>query len=397
MGDEHGMAQVSYCEGRTIYFMPSIPSMGYCTYWYAPFSRDRRGIKLDRSKDWILDSGYLRVEVCSKTGTLKSAWSCLEAREILSGAGNQLQFFQDQGQYWDAWNIDPNYAQHPLESATLKKIEWISTHPLRQRLRVVLQWRQSIFTQDYILAWGSSVLNIETHVDWQETHVLVKAAFPLNFSADYATYETPCGAIDRPTLPNPQPLTEHEKAKWEVPALHWADLTQSGEKVYGVSLLNDCKYGYDAQPDCLRLTLLRSPLWPDEGCDRGSHSFTYALYSHSGSWQQAKTHQKGYELNRPLIAQTVALSEASLGRLDQERSFLSGFPDNLVLMALKQSEDSPQHWIVRAHEACGQPAIAKLETTLPIQPLEIVDGLEHPVAQVSDEMRGWEVRSQRWG
>jgi alpha-mannosidase len=395
--DKHGMGEVSYCEGRTIYFMPSIPSVGYCMYWYAPFARDKSGIKLDRSKDWILDSGYLRAEICSKTGTLKSVWSCSDAREILRGAGNQLQFFQDQGQYWDAWNIDPNYVEHPLESATLKKIEWISTHPLRQHLRVVLQWRQSIFTQDYILAWGSSVLNIETHVDWQETHVLVKAAFPLNFSADYATYETPCGTIERATLPNPQPLTDHQKAKWEVPALHWADLTQVGEKIYGISLLNDCKYGYDAQPDCLRLTLLRSPQWPDEGCDRGFHSFTYALYSHSGNWQQAKTHQKGYELNRPLIAQTVDLSEPSLGRLDQEHSFFSGFPDNLVLMALKQSEDSPQHWIVRCHEACGQSANATLETTLPIKPLDTVDGLERPVAEVSDEMRGWEVRSQRWG
>jgi alpha-mannosidase len=393
---DDGLPTSSHSQDRTLLFFAEMPSLGYRTFWYAPTTPGQ----LPAPKPpihWILDNILLRIEVCPKTGTLKSVWDKTAQREVLAGAGNQLQFFQDQGQYWDAWNIDPNYTQHLLESATLKKIQWISNHGLRQCLRVVLQWRQSTFTQDYILEWNSEVLKIETHVHWQETHVLVKAAFPLDVCANYATYETPCGAIERPTLPNPQPLSEHEKAKWEVSALHWADLTQVGEEAYGASLLNDCKYGYDAQPDCLRLTLLRSPRWPDEGCDRGSHSFTYALYPHSGSWQQAKTHQKGYELNRPLIAQSFTPTQSQSGNLNPDHSFLSGFSDNLVLMALKQSEDSPQHWIVRAHEACGQPATANFESSLPIKLLDTVDGLERPVAEVKDEMRGWEVRSQRWG
>jgi alpha-mannosidase len=396
--DVDGLYHSSFCEDRTLYFLADLmPSVGYRIFWYGPSTPDETGINLQFPNDWTLDNGHLRIEVCSETGTLKSVRTDAIAQEILAGSGNQLQFFQDRGQYWDAWNIDPNYAQHLLESATLKKIEWISNHGLRQCLRVVLQWRQSTFTQNYILEWNSKVLKIESHVDWQETHVLVKAAFPLDIRANHATYETPCGAIERPTLPNPQPLSEHQKAKWEVPALHWADLTQAGEDVCGVSLLNDCKYGYDAQPDCLRLTLLRSPRWPDEGCDRGLHSFTYTLYPHAGTWQEAKTHQKGYELNRPLIAESFAPTQSQFGNLNPDRSFLSGFPDNLVLMALKQSEDSPQHWIVRAHEACGQPATAKFESTLPIKPLDTVDGLECPVVEIRDEMRGWEVRSQRWG
>jgi alpha-mannosidase len=395
--DADGLNHCSFCEGQTLYFSATLmSSVGYRTFWYGPSTPNEMDVTLQSPHDWVLDNGYLKVEVCSETGTLKSVVNST-GQELLAGPGNQLQFFQDEGQYWDAWNIDPNYAQHPLESATLQKIEWISNHGLKQCLQVVLQWRQSVFTQNYILEWNSEVLKIETHVDWQETHILVKAAFPFNFCANYATYETPCGAIERPTLPNPQPLTEHQKAKWEVPALHWADLTQAGEEVYGVSLLNDCKYGYDAQPNCLRLTLLRSPQWPDEGCDRGSHFFTYALYPHSGSWQEAKTHQKGYELNRPLIAQSIESIHQESGILNPDCSFLSGFPNNLVLMALKQSEDSPQHWIVRCHEACGQPANAKLETTLPIRFLDTVDGLERPVVKVSDEMREWEVRSQRWG
>jgi alpha-mannosidase len=381
-------------QSRTLRFSAWVPSIGYQVFWYAavPLPIDEA-----QPQQWVLENKLLRVEICPETGNVLSIRDLSARREVLSGAGNHLQFFQDKGQYWDAWNIDPNYAQHPLEEADLKSIYWMSCGTIQQRIRVVRQWRNSRFSQDYVLDLRSPFLKIETQVDWQENHVLVKAAFPLNISADFATYETPCGAIERPTLPNPKPLTEHQKAKWEVPALHWADLTQSGENLYGVSLLNDCKYGYDSQPNGLRLTLLRSPLWPDPGCDRGLHSFTYALYPHVGSWQQAKTHQKGYELNRPLIARSLERPNPEPGKLGLTQSFLSGFADNLVLMAFKQSEDSSQHWIARCYEACGQAAIATLESALPIQPLDKVDGLERPVAQSGKEMRGWEVRSQRWG
>ncbi len=123
-------------------------------------------------------------------------------------------------------------------------------------------WVIQNFAKIYILQVGVPLLKIATTVNWQESQVLVKAAFPLNIEADFATYEIPCGAIRRST----KPQTPAEKAKWEVPALRWADLTGETEQgIYGVSLLNDCKYGYDSQPNQLRLTLLRSPHWPDPG------------------------------------------------------------------------------------------------------------------------------------
>jgi alpha-mannosidase len=130
--DAHGLYRSSFCEGRTLYFLADlIPSVGYRTFWYEPSTPDESGLKLQSSNDWILDNGHLRIEVCPETGTLKSVRTSATAQEILAGSGNQLQFFQDRGQYWDAWNIDPAYAQHPLEAATLKKIEWMSNHGLR--------------------------------------------------------------------------------------------------------------------------------------------------------------------------------------------------------------------------------------------------------------------------
>ncbi|HEY9805825.1 MAG TPA: glycoside hydrolase family 38 C-terminal domain-containing protein, partial [Candidatus Obscuribacterales bacterium] len=167
-------------------------------------------------------------------------------------------------------------------------------------------------------------------------------------------------AIARPT--NPTKL--RDQAKWEVPALHWADLSHED---YGVSLLNDCKYGYDAQPNQLRLTLLRGATWPDPEADRGQHQFTYALYPHPGNWQTAQTVRHGYELNLPL--QTVLLDPQRspshpTATLPPQSQLLNLPAENLILSAFKQSEDDPQQWILRCYECHGQPAELTLQSDL---------------------------------
>lgn len=371
------------------FWADSIPSVGYRIFWYIPTAIPT---VISMQKGWVLENDYLRVEICRDTGNIASIWDHAAQREVLSGPGNVLQFFQDQGQYWDAWNIDPSYAQHPLEAAETPSVA-LTFDAVEQFIRMERHWRSSTFTQVYRLASNSPVLKIETQVDWQETHVLVKAAFPLSFSADYATYETPCSAIERSTLPSTQPLTEHQKAKWEVPALHWADLSQPAEN-YGVSLLNDCKYGYDAQPNCLRLTLLRSPAWPDPDCDRGLHEFTYAVYPHAGSWQEAQTVQQGYSLNRPLIARTLDMTQAATATTDRH-SFLTTSDQNLILMALKQVEDNAESWILRCYESCGQFASGMFQTTLPLQYQTLTDGLEHPM-EGEPRIKPWQIQSQQW-
>ncbi|MUL38991.1 alpha-mannosidase [Gloeocapsopsis dulcis] len=321
-------------------------------------------------EDWILENEFLRVIVDDENGDLKSIFDKTCDREILhSDGGNQLQGFTDSGQYWDAWNIDPNYAQHPLPPSQLKSIQWLECGIVQNRIRVVRQLGESEFCQDYILQADSPLLKIETTVNWQARHVLVKAAFPFNFETDYATYEIPCGVIQRTTKPE----TPAEQAKWEVPALHWADLSTHD---YGVSLLNDCKYGYDSQPHQLRLTLLRGAEWPNPDADRGNHQFTYAIYPHQGSWQQAQTVRRGYELNYPLQAMLVSPCDRVSQNLPPVGCFLDLSVDNLILMAFKQSEDNAQRWILRCYECHGEPAQLTLKSDLGLALEETVDLLE---------------------
>ncbi|MBD2129061.1 alpha-mannosidase [Microcoleus sp. ZQ-A2] len=378
-------------ESTLLFLARDIPSIGYRVFWLCPLATGNSQFPIPKfPDDFVLENEWLRVVVDPDTGDLSSVFDKSHQREVLSGAGNQLQAFQDSGQYWDAWNIDPNYAQHPLPPTELKSIQWMERGELRSRLRVVRQLGQSQFCQDYILDTELPLLKIATTVDWQERHVLVKAAFPLNVEANYATYEIPCGAIQRPT----RPQTPAEEAKWEVSALHWADL---GDTAYGVSLLNDCKYGYDAQAGQLRLTLLRSPCWPDSEADRGIHQFTYALYPHSSSWQSAGTVQRGYELNMPLIVlNNSPVGICSHRPLQPMGRLLDLQSPNLVLMAFKQSEHTSNQWIVRCYEGEGKSAELSFTSDLDLAIAHPVDLLERPIQTCEPLSSGQTFKISAW-
>jgi len=339
----------------------------------------------------ILENEFIRATVDGKTGNLSSIWDKVNNREVLNAAGgNQLQAFQDSGQYWDAWNIDPNYQKHQLPAPTLKEIAWVEEGELRQSLRVVRQIGKSEFCQYYIVEIGSPLLKIKTVADWQESHILVKAAFGLNVEADFATCEIPAGAIDRTT----KPQTPAEKAKWEVPILRWTDISNDR---FGVSLLNDSKYGCDLQPNQIRLTLLRGSTWPDEQADLGVSEFTCAVYPHSGNWQDAGTVRQGCELNLPLLVKVLPkLEETAHKTLTAVGKFLDLSAENLVLMAFKQSEDDSNVWILRCYECHGEEAKLELKSDLGLAISQPVDLLEQPINLPQNSEEGTSFRISPW-
>ncbi|WP_341731550.1 glycoside hydrolase family 38 C-terminal domain-containing protein [Microcoleus sp. EPA2] len=414
--------QIQQCDrpqpqSTLLFLANNLPSVGYRVFWLCPEAAETlensSPLPENYNQTWLgevttniarnegvcqetpfvppimlLENEFIRVKVDSETGNLSSIWDKLNDREVLNGAGgNQLQSFQDSGQYWDAWNIDPNYAKHPLAAPILKDVTWISQGEIRQSLRVVRQIGKSEFYQDYIVEIGSPVLKIKTVVDWQEKQVLVKAAFGLNVEADLATCEIPGGAIERTT----KPQTAAEKAKWEVPILRWTDISNDD---FGVSILNDCKYGCDLQPNQIRLTLLRSSTWPDAQADIGIHEFTCGVYPHRGNWQDAGTVRQGYELNLPLLVKVFPKLEENHHRtLPTVGKFLDLSADNLVLMAFKQSEDHANLWILRCYESQGKEARLELESDLSLAISQSVNLLEQPTTlpEKSEDGKGFQI------
>jgi alpha-mannosidase len=188
---------------------------------------------------------------------------------------------------------------------------------------------------------------------------MLKVAFPVAVSDTTAAYEIPFGSIERSTGSS----DPWEKAKVEVPAQRWADLSQDD---YGVSLLNRAKHGHDIKGSTIRLSLLRSPKWPDPTADRGQHVIEYALYPHTGRWRDAATVKRGAEYNAPLLP---VVTDRHRGDRPAVDSFVTIAPERYVLTTIKKAEDSSA-WIVRWYDTRGEDGIATL--TLPFTPKRVV-------------------------
>jgi alpha-mannosidase len=292
-----------------------------------------------------MENEFLRVEVDSKTGCITSLYDKKAKFESLAkgACGNQLQTFKDTPKQYDAWNIDPGTYDKMTPIDNIDSVELIEKGPMRAVIRVSRTWQSSKFVQDIQLYADTDTVDVINDIDWHEQHVLVKAAFPLAASGPMATYEIPYGTIERTTTRK----NTWEQAQFEVPALRWADL---GDEHHGFSLLNEAKYGYDAEGNTLRLTLLRSATWPDPVADIGHQHFSYALYPHAGTWKQALTERRGYQYNYELRAQQVT---PHAGSLPLEHSYASVAPENVVLTAVKKAEDD-NGLIFRVFEWAGK-------------------------------------------
>jgi alpha-mannosidase len=287
--------------------------------------------------------------------------------------GNQLQTFKDTPKDYDAWNVDPGTLdQAPTIISKVDSIEKFDDARGGRAVRITRSWQNSKFVQTISVSPVSNEIDIDNEIDWHESHVLLKAAFPLAASGPFATYEIPYGTIDRATTRN----NSWEQAQFEVPAMRWADLGGIGPdgKQHGLSILNQSKYGYDAVGNVLRLTLLRSPKWPDAEADMGHHHFHYALYPHAGTWKDALTVRKGYEYNYPL---TAVVTTAHPGTLPASHSFASVSPENVVLTAVKKAEDA-NGLIFRVYEWAGKETTAEFHVPPGATSATVTNLMEQP-------------------
>ncbi len=321
-----------------------VPSIGYKLLHVVPggkpFASD---LKVAGT---TIENANLRVTVDPATGCVTSLFNKKTNSETLApgACGNELQAFQDTPKDYDAWNIDPGTLDRaPTLLHMVDSVKLVEPGPMRAAIQVARTWQSSKFVQEISLDAGADEVLVTNDIDWHETHVLLKAAFPLAATSENATYEIPYGTIQRPTTRN----NSWEKAKFEVPAMRWADL---GDEKQGLTLINESKYGYDAAGNTLRLSLLRSPTWPDPEADREHHHFVYALYPHADDWKRALSIRRGYELNYKLTAMQVA---PHTGEWPAERSFVGIDADNVVLTAIKKAEDD-NGLIFRFFEWAGQ-------------------------------------------
>ena len=331
------------------------PSLGYATYFVRSATSAPAVHSLLKASADSLENEFVRVKIDPKSGCMTSLFDKRSSTESLAPSetdtggpkdsicGNLLQTFVDKPKQWDAWNIDADFEKQHWDLDKADEVKLIESGPLRAVIEVKNHFQNSTFVRDIILTAGSPRIDVKMEAEWHEKHILLKVAFPVSAHSDKATYEIPFGSVERPTTRN----TPAEQAQFEVPAQRWADISDAK---HGLSLLNDCKYGYDTKGNVLRLSLLRSPESPDPHADEGHHAFTYSMYPHAGGWKEALTIRRGYELNYKLISLPAERHE---GKLAPEHSFLQVQQDNIIVSALKKAEDD-KGLIVRFYEWEGK-------------------------------------------
>jgi alpha-mannosidase len=302
-----------------------------------------------------LENDFLRVEL-TPTGDISRIFDKQQQREVmpLGAIGNQWQAFEDRPLDWDAWDIDIFYDDKQWLAQPADSVTVVERGPLRVTLEIKRRILNSPFTQRISLSHNSPRLDFETDIDWRERHILLKVAFPVDVLTPTATYEIQWGNVERSIHRN----TSWDWAKFETCGQKWVDLSEGN---YGVSLLNDCKHGHDIQDaspagGIIRLSLLRSPTYPDPEADQGEHRFIYSLLPHAGRWNE-QTIAQAYALNDPLHVFSASPAQGRPSRMAekvaQPKSFISVNRPNVVIETVKQAEDG-NGVVVRLYESQRQ-------------------------------------------
>ncbi|HEV7678870.1 MAG TPA: alpha-mannosidase [Candidatus Dormibacteraeota bacterium] len=360
--------------------MVTVPGLGYAAVERAAPPADQHVQVTEHS----MENELLRV-TWDERGLLTGVHDKQARREVLQDGrrGNVLQLFRDHPTEYDAWEIDADDLRAYEELTACESIEVVERHPLRAAVRVVRRHGASTYTQTMVLRAGSRRIDVHTVVDWQETHRLLKVAFPVDVRAAQASYDAGFGHHRRPTHEN----TSWDAAQFEVPAHRFADLSEEG---YGVALLNDSRHGYDVRGGVLRLTLLRAPTAPDPQADRGRHEFTYALLPHPGGLVQGGVVDEAERMDLPVRA--VAASVRS-GELPPSASLLrveSQGGAHVAVTAVKKAERG-EALVVRLCEVGGGQGHALVAPRGTVKPAQRCDLLERPdgrrVEHVEDGVR----------
>lgn len=307
----------------------------------------------------------------NKSGQLSRLYDRDAEREVLAPGecGNVLQVFEDKPKQYDAWDIDLYYQEKKREITGLVCMELVHSGRLAAVLQFSWKYMDSMVIQKVKVYAGSRRIDFETLVDWHEQHQLLKVAFPVTVRSTEATYDIQYGNVKRPTHWN----TSWDYARFESVGHQWADLSERG---YGVSLLNDCKYGYDIKDHVMRLSLIKSATAPDWQADQGEHRFTYSLLPHERDWAEGRTAEEAWMLNNPL--------RAVEGRLNGEtgKSLFRTDAAGVAIDAVKLSEQGDS-CVIRLHEFFGGRRKVKLSSGYPVRSWQLCDLMERPQGEVA--------------
>lgn len=334
-------------DGGYIVQTPTILALGNCLIKFEPMDKD--GIEINFAKE--IENGIDTDDYLIKwneKGQLISIYDKKYNREVLkeNGLGNRLQLFEDKPMNFNAWDIDIFYQEKFIELAA-ESVRVKESNSLNVSVEFIYTFGTSRIIQNMQVYKNSRRIDFITKVDWKEREQLLKAGFDVAIRSTEATFDIQYGNVKRPTHWN----TSWDMAKFETVAHQWVDFSQ---REYGVSLLNDCKYGHDIKDQTMRITLLKGGIYPDPTADIGHHEFTYSLLPHKGDFVEGRTVEEAWAINQPL---SVVKGNKGMNRL-----FTLESEESVYIDAVKLAEDG-NGMIIRVHDHLGS------KRTLSFKPL----------------------------
>jgi alpha-mannosidase len=363
-----------------VLFLATAPSCGYAVYDVRLSDKPSAQADAVIATESGLENQRYRVTL-NANGDVASIYDKPARREMLA-APIEWQLILNKPRQWPAWEIqyEDLLAGPRGKVEGTPQIEVLESGPVRGALRITRQHGNSTYRTIVRLASGTAGNRIDfvNTVDWAEPETLLKLAFRPTFTNASVTYDLGLGAITRGI---------NTEMKYEVPGHQWADMS-TPDGSYGLSVMNDCKYGWDHPDDStLRLTLIHTPgvfdswSWVGDQStqDIGTHRFTFAVAGHSESLHASDIPWQAARLNQPMMVYRVPQHPGKLGKSYSLLEVSGG--GQVMVNAVKMAEDSDEV-VVRVRELTGRPAgKVTLSFQKPIVSAREVNGQEETISE----------------
>lgn len=321
--DAGNVYPIQQTESGALAYVKNLPSKGYKAFSLSDKAEEAAPFTIEGNN---IETPFYNIKI-DENGLFTSIFDKDNNREVLQAGqkANLMRVYEDKPIYYDNWDIDIYYTEKFWDVDNVVKMEWLEVGAVRATLFIERKFSDSVIRQKIYFYANDRRIDFDTYVDWHESQQLLKVHFPVEVHNDEATFEIQFGNVTRKVHTN----TSWDMARFESCGHKWMDMS---EGCYGVSLLNDCKYGHSVKDSNIALTLIKSGIEPNPTTDQEEHFFTYALYPHAGGWREADTAREAVKLNQPAYS-------VEGGKAGDAYSFLSVDRKNVMAETVKMAED----------------------------------------------------------
>ena len=330
--------------------------------------KTENSIKIDKN---TVETNCFTVKF-DKDWQITSIYDKKNNREVIKEGkrGNEIRVYVDYPDCYEAWEWEAYSLDNYKSLTEFESVETV-LDGARVGIKIVRPFMKSSVTQTIWFYDDIAKIDFDTVADWHEQNKMVKAVFDVDINTDKATYEIQFGTIERPTHKN----TSWDAAKFEVCAQKYADISEGG---YGVSIINDCKYGHDIHNGLMQLSLLKCAIDPNPEADQGIMECSYSICPHKGTLASSDTVEMAYYLNYPM---TSVKSFGEKSELPREFSLISINSSNVICETIKEAEGSSDT-VIRIYECKNIRTKAELSIGFEAKECYLCDMLENELEKL---------------